>query len=475
MPITVNHIFTCPQPDIPAQAALGYVVPTDWNSVHTASLSLNSSEAIHLSAGTQSVGTGLVVFADSNGIAFGMSGSSQITASHNGLTSQSNQAVSGSNGSFAFQTVTFGSSNGMHFYTTNGSMVGSYTVPTQSTQPVAASGSNGSFAFSTLTFGSSNGMHFYTTNGSIVGSYTVPAGGAPGISGSNGSFTFNTVTFGSSNGMHFYTTNGSMVGSYTVPTQSVQDLSLYAVGNTTSSASSTVLAASNLSFSGMGVASVGMSAGAVIISVPAGGAGDTLSGWDPIGFVGAAEIITFAWPQNFLRLYPFSAPNVQFDRVVIPLYNTNSSNSSGQHTLTFRIGIYTKNASTLSLLSSTSATTALTHSGTAGSYSLFSGRRNFTIPWTVTLSESNYFIGLRFSSASAVANGSYSIFQASQLATDYLGIFGVAPATSDQFMLGLGQYSATSLMPNAIGFSDISGTPSSLHRAQAFYFASGTV
>jgi filamentous hemagglutinin len=39
-----------------------------------------------LSAGTQSVSTGTVNFANSNGITFGMSGSSQITASHNGLT-----------------------------------------------------------------------------------------------------------------------------------------------------------------------------------------------------------------------------------------------------------------------------------------------------------------------------------------------------------------------------------------------------
>lgn len=48
-----------------------------------------------LSAGTQSVSTGTVAFANSNGISFGMSGSNQITASHNGLTTAraSNDAV----------------------------------------------------------------------------------------------------------------------------------------------------------------------------------------------------------------------------------------------------------------------------------------------------------------------------------------------------------------------------------------------
>ena len=86
-----------------------------------------------MAAGSQTANTtGTVLFSNSNGITFGMSNSSVITASHNGLTQQSTQpvALSGSNGSFNFSTATFGSSNGMHFYTTNGSMVGSYTVPT---------------------------------------------------------------------------------------------------------------------------------------------------------------------------------------------------------------------------------------------------------------------------------------------------------------------------------------------------------
>jgi hypothetical protein len=53
-------------------------------------LSLSAAPAggggVALSAGTQSVNTGTVAFANSNGITFGMSGSNQITASHNGLT-----------------------------------------------------------------------------------------------------------------------------------------------------------------------------------------------------------------------------------------------------------------------------------------------------------------------------------------------------------------------------------------------------
>jgi hypothetical protein len=79
-----------------------------------------------LAAGTQTANTNVtVLFSDANGINFGMAGSSRITASHNGLTSQSNQALSGSNGSFTFQTATFGNHGGVSFLTTNGSLAAS--------------------------------------------------------------------------------------------------------------------------------------------------------------------------------------------------------------------------------------------------------------------------------------------------------------------------------------------------------------
>lgn len=511
MPITVNHIFTCPQPDIPAQAALGYVVPTDWNSVHTATVGLNSSEAIHVSAGTQSASSGMIVFADSNGIAFGMSGNSQITASYT-VPAGGAPGISGSNGSFTFNTVTFGSSNGMHFYTTNGSMVGSYTQSGQ-----ALSGSNGSFAFQTATFGSSNGMHFYTTNGSIVGSYTVPTQSTQpvAVSGSNGSFSFATVTFGSSNGMHFYTTNGSMVGSYTVPTQSNQTLGLYAVSNTTGESSSSTFDARTLSFHGAGVASVGYSNGSVVISVPAGGGGltnikvsagtssahlsaitfadsngisfglngstitarqITLSGWDPMANVMIRHISSAAFRQSTLMFAPYTAPNVQFDRAIFSMSISNASNSSGSATLSAYIGIYTKNASSLSLLVSTSTSIAMTHSGTAGNYSLNSGVRAITVPFTTTLSQSNYWIGILMRSASGGADCSILRLVQSGATTTMAGIFGAAIANSYQQSIGLGYYStSTSGMPAAVHFSELTGTVAPAYPAQICGFASETV
>jgi hypothetical protein len=177
----------------------------------------------------------------------------------NYLTSQTNQALSGSNGSFAFQTATFGNSNGATFYTTNGSMVVSYTVPAipgatvfsnsnnvtfglngstitasvtvaataQTVQPVAASASNGSFNFSTIKFVEGSGVTWATQVGGVQASVKtdyqssnanyLTSQSNQALSGSNGSFAFQTASFGASNGATFYTTNGSLVVSYTVP------------------------------------------------------------------------------------------------------------------------------------------------------------------------------------------------------------------------------------------------------------------
>lgn len=133
---------------------MSYTPPTTW------------------SAGTVSTVAASMVFSNSNGVSFGLDGRT-ITGSHNGLTSQSNQALSGSNTSFTFQTATFGNSNAVSFYVTNGSMVASVSaLSTQSQQVVSAA--NGNFTWQTLSFSDGNGISFSTTSGAgpaIIASY----------------------------------------------------------------------------------------------------------------------------------------------------------------------------------------------------------------------------------------------------------------------------------------------------------------
>lgn len=627
------------------------------------------------------------------------------------LTSQSNQALSGSNGSFSFQTATFGNLNGASFYTSNGSMVLSYTVPSAE---VMTFGDffDGTFTTNNISLDNANigqfELHFSTDGGgaTLWGAdlFALTSQSNQALSGSNGSFTFQTATFGNANGFSFLTSNGSMVGSYTVPTQTNQTVGIYGSSQTTGSASSESYDARSLSIIGAGIVSVGnhsttaggttsgiiisatqsnqaFSAGAassafqtlvfqdsngvsfsnnagsirlthdlqytsntsaitsnaagtgvttaggagvsatlnssgLSISIPswlttaaqstqtnafslggntgttnssilsaggyviAGGSGVTLSQsnnslswhvattWAPSnhshgnptlaltnltgttasasnGFTlslsaadpgAAAEnnwhhllgantagnttasgstiglsgvnitlsgtnnsvinvvgpvVKTFSgWAPYDNKEYTFSTngqgsividpndfPNVQFDRVALPLFYSNATNASGTNTLTFRVGLYTRNVSSLSILLSTSATVAVTRSGTVGDYSLFSGHRLFTIPLAGTLTEGKYWMAIQSSNGTAgTSGGSFSQVLLTQLGSNFLGHFGSSHNTSYQFTLGRGAQSITSAaLPDAIPFSSIRGSDAVLHRSPVFMLVYSTV
>lgn len=269
------HVYTNAVAD---GTATSVVRPSDWNSGHKESRSLSGNTAgsaavsgldvvfvggngITLSADTaaskivwsgsnQSVqtenmvsvlgSTGDISFANSNGVTFG-GNASTITASHNGLTSQSNQAVSAANGSFTFQTATFANSNGVSFSTgTQGifATVKTDYLTSQSNQAFNAGAVESNFQ--TLVFQDSNGVSFSNNAGSVrvthglqhtsatsaitsaalhtsasrvmnVVAATNNAGGGTASLSSNVSFT-------NANGATFYTSAGNAVAlSYTVP------------------------------------------------------------------------------------------------------------------------------------------------------------------------------------------------------------------------------------------------------------------
>jgi hypothetical protein len=171
--------------------------------------------AINFSAGTTSQNLTNIVFSNSNGVTFGLNGST-MTGSHNGLTSQSNQAFSAQGGSSAFQTLSFGNSNGLTFSNSNGSVVASYTVPTTAGLISAINFSAGTTSnnLSALTFSNSNGISFGLNASTVTASYTVPstAGLISAINFSAGTTSNNlsALTFSNSNGVTFGL-NGSVV------------------------------------------------------------------------------------------------------------------------------------------------------------------------------------------------------------------------------------------------------------------------
>jgi hypothetical protein len=164
---------------------------------------------------------------------------------------------------------------------------------------------------------------------------------------------------------------------------------------------------------------------------------------------------------------------VQFDKYGVMLLISNATNSTGSHTVSMLVGLYTQNGSTMSLLGSTSTSVAATLSGTVGSYSLYSGIRQVTIPYTTTLSRGEYFLGVVSRSSSAGQNATFNQCRQSALNSNYNGLFGVSQAASNQIFLGAGIYSqTTTAFPNSIAFSQIRGTNADAFRPPIIIFQS---
>lgn len=250
----IKHIFTNPQADV---TNTNIVRPSDWNSVHAYTLPDG------ISAGTQLMSSGTVVFANSNGISFGMSGSSQITAAHNGLTTAaasdhshgnptlaltnlSGTTASASNG-FTLSlsagvggagdggnvlaagtqtanttgTVLFDNANGISFGMANSSVVtASYTVPSVAglLSNINVSAGTTSQHLSAVTFSNLNGISFGLNGSVITGAHDgLTSQSNQAFSANGGSSLFQTLSLADLNGFTFSNIGGSVVGSYTVP------------------------------------------------------------------------------------------------------------------------------------------------------------------------------------------------------------------------------------------------------------------
>jgi len=172
---------------------------------------------IAAAAGTQTATSGTVNFANSNGITFGMSGSSQITASYTVPTVPTSYVsnVNGSSGQISLNvgsslssstngsSITFGLASNI---TTALQSANANYLTSQSNQAFSASG--GSSTFQTLNFANSNGVTFSNSGGSVIASYTVPTVPTAYVSSVNGSSGAISLNVGSSLSS---STNGSSI------------------------------------------------------------------------------------------------------------------------------------------------------------------------------------------------------------------------------------------------------------------------
>lgn len=253
---------------------------------NSAGLTLSLSAAapgagVAISAGTQSVSTGTMVFSNSNGVTFGMSGSSRITASVE-------TSYAASNHSHGDPTLALTNLSGTTASASNG-----LTISLSAAATVAQTAQTMGVYGSSQTYGQSSSSTVDARSFSIVGSGGISVGMSAGsllISGqttaaqtvqsqsnvqgiivSDTTYRTGDVSFKNSNGISFGSNGANIVtASYTVPVQSAQTMGIYGSSQTTGQSSSSTVDARSLTFRGMGAASVGMSAGEVIISVGAG-------------------------------------------------------------------------------------------------------------------------------------------------------------------------------------------------------------
>ena len=101
-----------------------------------------------------------------------------------------------------------------------------------------------------------------------------------------------------------------------------------------------------------------------------------------------------------------------------------------------------------------------------------------SIPWTVTLTGSDYYIGinLRSTTGGGAGHSISQLLQSKFTNTDYSGLLGAPVTVSAQRLLGQGHWSITTAgMPATMAFTDIRGTGSIVLRAPVFHLRSGTV
>lgn len=271
-----------------------------------------------VAAGTQTANTtGTVLFDNANGITFGMSNSSVITASHNGITSQTNQTIGGyvagntsgtSSGTLDARSLSISVQGSLTADMTNGrinlSAPNALTTAMQSgasTQFVQANAVfNGTNASGTVASNnisvsvnaqSNQSVGIYgagNTSGTSSGtadarSLSVSVQGSLTVDVTNGRINLSapnalTTAMASNRGSDFVQANAAFNGtnasgtiasnniSVSVNAQTNQSIGIYGSSQTTGQSSSSTYDARSLTIRGAGAISVGNSGGEIIIS-----------------------------------------------------------------------------------------------------------------------------------------------------------------------------------------------------------------
>lgn len=319
-----------------------------------------------ISAGANSQSTGTVVFSNSNGVTFGLSNDGMMTASHNGITSQSNQAASASNGSFAFQTLGFSNANGVTFGTSAGSIITASIGTAAAGNSVNFSAGTTSNDVGSIVFSNSNGITFGLDGSTITAQHNgLTSQSNQAASASNGSFAFQTLAFSNANNVTFGTSAGSII---------TASVNAAAGGSINFSAGTTSNNLNSIVFSNSNGVSFGLDGSTITASASGGGGGVTLSQFSsPQNLTGAAGAVSLnagnvSYAQAFILPQAVSFDYVRFqvlmfnNQLTVGTIATAAETASVELNQTFNAVIYSfgTGASSQSLFSVTSGSAGST-------------------------------------------------------------------------------------------------------------------
>lgn len=168
--------------------------------------------SVVISAGAASGSRNSIVFSNSNGVSFGLNGST-ITASHGGLTSQSNQALSAANGSFAFQTAFFSNGSNVSFSSSAGSAI--YGIVATSLTNINLSAGAASANLSAFVFSNSNNVSFGLNGSTVTATVTVATSLTNIVVAANGTTnSLSQLVFSNSNSITFGLSDSTITASF---------------------------------------------------------------------------------------------------------------------------------------------------------------------------------------------------------------------------------------------------------------------
>ncbi len=385
--------------------------------------------------GANSISTGTIRFSNSNGVSFGINGQT-LTASHNGITTQTNQTLGlyavgnstqSSSTTLDARTLSFQGAGVASVGYSNGSVI--ISAPAAAASPVNFSAGTTSNNLGSVVFSNSNGVSF-----GLNGSTITASAAAGGVALANSQTTYTSGTANLIEGG----------GAITIASTTGQSFKLSVPQ--TSSLSAT---------------------GAVSISTN----GSTIS----IGAPTNATVSRYIYPNEYMPLNTIGATNntvsfnyvsldqnisaSQFRALFSVSANTHTSASTNTYALTAQVGVYTRNASTISQASSGSQTWSGTYS--TNSTGSVQGIRELTMPINMAMTPGEYWFGFVISSSSSNASVGYSQYVVSNQQTAQLtpGRFGAATNTSQLLNPWHGLYNTTtSALPSSAGLTDIVGT-----------------